>query len=242
MPEKVNLFYGLTLMQDERFHKLGLDSILLSQFITLRPHARILDIGAGVGVLSLLLAGRSSTVAVDGIEILPEACALARTNAQQNGLSHRVHFFPGDIRTPPDALSQTPYDAVISNPPYFPEAAGKPAAKSSLKTTRCDHLCPLDTLIRFAAGHLKFGGYFALVHRPERLSEIFYQMTCCHITPKRLRLVQKTAASAPSLVLIEGKHSAAPGLRILPPLILQDSGGQPSAEICQIYKQGGIDC
>ena len=76
-----------------------------------------------------------------------------------------------------------------------------------------------------------------LVHRPERLSEIFCTMTACSLEPKRLRMVQYKAQSAPSLVLIEARRGGKPGLSVLPPLILTENG-EDTGEVKKIYHRG----
>ena len=82
---------------------------------------------------------------------------------------------------------------------------------------------------------IRWGGCFALVHRPERLSEIFCELTAAGLEPKRLRLVCKTAGSAPSLLLLDACRGGKPGLSVEAPLILQNIDGSPSAEVDAIY-------
>jgi tRNA1Val (adenine37-N6)-methyltransferase len=92
-----------------------------------------------------------------------------------------------------------------------------------------------------AAGYLlRWGGRFAVVHRPERLSELFVSMTEKGIEPKRLRMVQNRPDSAPALILAEGRRGGRPGLQIVPPLILSESDGSESQEIRKIYRREGL--
>ena len=71
----------------------GTDSFLLSAFPRLRPGLRVLDLGCGTGLLSLLLLQRQGDLAVTGVELLPEAVALAKRAAAENRLTDRL-FFP----------------------------------------------------------------------------------------------------------------------------------------------------
>jgi len=74
-----------------------------------------------------------------------------------------------------------------------------------------------------------------MVHRPERLSEIFCTLTAHGLEPKRLRMVQYRQGSAPNLVLIEARRGGKPGLAIEPPLLLTNAAGSDSDEVTQIY-------
>ncbi|MEL7604177.1 MAG: methyltransferase, partial [Bacillota bacterium] len=105
-------------------------------------------------------------------------------------------------------------------------------------TAREEKSCTLKDLCLAARWALRWGGSFALVHRPERLSEAFCAMTQAGIEPKRLRLVSHSALKAPSLVLIEGRRGGRSGLKIEAPLVLTDVTGGDSDELQRIYKRG----
>ena len=74
-----------------------------------------------------------------------------------------------------------------------------------------------------------------MVHRPERLSEIFCALTRHGLEPKRLRMVQYKSGHAPNLVLIEARRGGKPGLNIEKPLILCCEDGSDTEEVREIY-------
>ena len=86
---------GLTLFQDDRFFKLGQDSVLLSAFAKIRRRAKVLDLGCGTGALALLCWREDLTLT--GLEIQPEALDLFRRSIEENGLSN-VTALEGDMR------------------------------------------------------------------------------------------------------------------------------------------------
>jgi len=86
--------------------------------------ARVLDVGAGSGVIALTLAAEWPDATVDAVDISPEALALAAENAARLGLGERIHFHVGDLVS---AISGQ-YNLLVANLPYIP--AGEIAALS----------------------------------------------------------------------------------------------------------------
>jgi len=215
--------------------KLGTDAVLLAHFTNTARTTRAADLGSGTGVLAILLALRTPELSIDCVDILPEAVTLTAENAAHNGVAERIAAHHADIRQMRDVLRAGAYDLVVSNPPYFPAGSGARATTTGIADAREESLCTLDDICKAAGYLLRWGGRFALVHRPERLAEIMVSMHTHGIEPKRLRMVTQTAARAPSLILIEGRRGGNPGLEILAPLILQDDTGNDSPELREIY-------
>ena len=90
-------------------------------------------------------------------------------------------------------------------------------------------------MCRAAAYLLRWGGSFCLVHKPERLTDLFCALRPAGLEPKRLRLVEARPGRAASLVLLEGRRGGKPGLTMEAPLVLQNPDGSPTAEVDAIY-------
>ena len=71
--------------------------------------------------------------------------------------------------------------------------------------------------------------------QPERLAELLETLRRSGLEPKRLRLVQHDAASAPSLLLLESRRGGRPGLAVEPTLLLRDADGRETGETRRIY-------
>lgn len=221
--------------------RLSTDSVLLGAFARTIRAEKIIDLGCGAGVLTVLLSAARPSARISGVEIQAEACGLCRENMAENGFDsggivcadlreHRCLFPAGD------------FDLVISNPPYFAENSGHSAPDGSRAASRDERFCTLEDLCQAAKYLCRWGGSFALVHRPERLSEIFCTMAGCGLEPKRLRLVQYREGTAPNLVLVEARRGGRPSLVIEPPLILTDGCGNDSPEVMEIYHRPTFSC
>ena len=214
---------------------LGTDAVLLADFAAHGQVRRFADLGCGAGVILVLLAQAFPSARGFGVEIQPDAAETARENAILNGVSERCEIRCGDLRLDADLPEAGAFDLVAANPPYFAVGSGYSAPEGSRRAAREERFCTLDELCRAAARLTRWGGRFCVVHRPERLSELFATLTRHGLEPKRLRMVCRTADAAPSLVLVEAQRGAKPALTIEAPLALFNADGSDSDESRRIY-------
>ncbi len=214
--------------------RLSTDSVLLAHFAAGVRAGTIFDLGCGAGVLTVLLQLSHPAASVGGIELQAPAAALARRNLAENGMD-AGGILCGDLRRHRALLPAGAYDLVVSNPPYFAAGSGLSAPDPARAAARDERDCTLDDVCA-AAGYLcRWGGAFALVHRPERLAEAFLALQRHGLEPKRLRFVQHRADAAPSLALIEARRGGKPGLTVCAPLLLTAADGGDSEEVKEIY-------
>lgn len=161
--ENSAIFYFKTfsLQQDRCAMKVGTDAVLLGAWAPLpQPCSQILDIGAGTGVLSLLLAQRSPEAKVVGIEIDAEAAAQAAENAAASPYANRVSIEAlaiQDFKPQPTVA----FDLIISNPPFFTGGVLSDMLdrQSARHTVRLSH----QDLLRSVQQHLAADGIFCLI-------------------------------------------------------------------------------
>jgi len=213
--------------------RLGTDSVLLSAFANLPKNAKVVDLGSGSGALGLLLCAKNATCRVIGIELDEKAHQIAMENAAQNALCERLRPICGDVRNIRQLLPASSADCVISNPPYFPLGSGKIASAARSELT-----LNLSQLCQAAAWLLPSSGRFFLVHRPERLCDIFCALRENGMEPKRLRFVRHKADAPVCLVLIESRRGGKSGLVYEPDLIEFHPDGTPTEAYRAAY-QGG---
>jgi len=209
---------------------LSTDSMALAGFTKLPKAAQILDLGSGCGTLGMLLCASHADCAVTGIELDEDAHLTALKNACANNLSHRLKSICADIASVDCLVKPGSFHACVSNPPYF---TGGPQSKT-VPLARQEILCSMDALFKAAAWALKYGGDFFLVHRPERLAELF-SCACRHgLEPKRLQLLRHRTGGPVSLVLVQCRKGAKPGLTWEDESLHMPSG-EPTAYYRQLY-------
>lgn len=207
------------------------DSLALADFAGGAGAAAGCDLGCGSGLLMLLLCHGRPSLRMTGVELREEAAAECRENLLANGLGERCRVIRGDLREL--SLPAGEMDLVIANPPYFPAGAGAASPDAGRELMRRES-ATLDELCAAAARLLRVGGRFCLVHRTERMPEVFAALAAAGLAPKRLRLMAARMGSAPELFLCEGRKGARPGLRTEPTLFQFGPDGAETAEYRRI--------
>jgi tRNA1(Val) A37 N6-methylase TrmN6 len=230
----------LVLRQPLRGHRVGHDAILLAAATLAHAGAHAVDLGAGVGGAGLALARRVEGLAVTLVEIDPKLTALARGNAERNGLSDRVRAVCLDVESPAAAfaaagLSPKSAESVLMNPPF--NAAQNPSPDRS---RRAAHVASDDTLrlwLRAAALLLRPDGAVTLIWRADGLAEVLAALANDFGAASVLPVHPKTGTPAIRVLVRAVKAGRAP-LSLLPGLVLADVNNKPTPEAEAVLRGG----
>lgn len=229
---------GDTQVAVSNVHRFGTDAILLADFAAPRRGETVCELGTGCGAIALRLCADGAPAAVHGVDIAPEAIALAQEGAAAftaQGKAPVPTFAVADWHTPAAIAPTGSVHLVVCNPPYFPPHSGKTSADDASRLARHEQPDTLHAVCAAAAWLLPSGGRFCLCHRPERLPAVFASLTAAGLEPKRLRPVVQRPGVSPWLVLIEARRGGRPSLTWEPSLILENADGTPSAAYREIY-------
>ena len=238
---------GLRLIQKKNGLTFGTDAYLLAAFLRPSPRAVAVDLGSGTGILPLLLLEKRKVKRITAVEIQTEFAELIRRNAELNGFSDRITPLCTDVRQLESALLGGEVDLVISNPPYMRCDSGKRNLHDEKYIARHEVCGTVADFCAAASRVLRYGGKFACVWRPDRLSELMHGLHEAGLEPKRMRFVHGDISTEPCMVLVEAIKGGAPSLRIGAPLILYEPYCQgqkgrvltPTAQ--KIYDTGSMD-
>jgi tRNA1(Val) A37 N6-methylase TrmN6 len=231
----------LTLRQPARGHRFGHDAILLAAATPAAAGEVAFDLGAGVGAAGLALARRVAGVTVHLVEIDPELAALARGNAERNGLAGRVAAHALDVAGPFEAFAAAGLaagcaDRVLMNPPFH--AAGRAQASPDARR-RVAHVAPAGTLAAWlgtAARLLRPAGTLSVIYRADGLDELLGVLAPAFGGVAILPVHPRPGAAAIRILICATKGSAAP-LSVLPGLWLNRDDGRPSAEAEAVLRE-----
>lgn len=234
-------FGGLKIIQDDAMFCFGVDAVLLAHFAKTTPAKTAVDLCSGNGIVALLLAGKTKTEKLYCVEVQSKAADLARRNMAFNGLEDRVTVIEDNLNNCGAHFARGSVDVVTCNPPYIANRGGLENQSNEKNIARHEILCTLEDVIRESSAMLKYGGKLFLVHKPERLVDIFCTMRAYDIEPKRVQFVHPQPYKKANIVLVEGTKSGGAELKMLPPLYVYDENHNYSKEIHEIYGRENAD-
>ena len=157
-------FKQFQIKQERTAMKVGTDGVLLGAWVPLINNPfNILDIGAGTGLISLMLAQRSTAEQIDAIEIDEDAYEECVENFEASPWGDRVFCYHADLEEYTDELfeEEEEYDIIVSNPPFFSENYSSGDQKRD--QARFQEALPFDLLIESAQALLSNNGIFAVI-------------------------------------------------------------------------------
>jgi len=224
--------------QDTEMFTFSTDSILLASFATInRKTKEIVDFCSGNFPIPMYLTLRTDAK-IKGIEIQAEAVKLAQMSLDKNNLNSQIEVICDNVIDIHKKIGYSFADLVLCNPPFFKVNEDSNLNHNEKFTiARHEIMITLEDVAKEASIILREGGYFSMVHRPERLADILLVLKKYQLEPSRLQFVYPKVGKNANHILIEarkGSHKN-PNLQILPPLFVYDENNQWTNDILEIY-------
>ena len=231
------LFGGkLQCLQPRQGYRFSVDAVLLAHFLAPEPEARILDLGAGCGVVSLILSHRYPSTNLVALEVQPRLAGIIRSNVSINALESRCTVIEGDCRRIATLLPPSSFDWVAANPPYYPTGSGRHHPEAERAKARHEILGGIDEMAQAASFVLRSGGRAAFVYPAGRTEILLSALRENGLAPKRLQMVHPYPGAKAGLVLVESGKDGGEGLEVLPPFfICQERDGAYTLEMAAMY-------
>lgn len=218
--------HGLVFTQDPKKHLISIDSYLLEKFIVINKNSKnILEVGTGCGVISLLLAKRT-TAKIDAIDIDSEQVEIAKNNFENNYdllRTKNINFITADFKTYlKDENIVNTYDIIFSNPPYFKKEDESLMKKNThLQNARNELNLSLEDIFASSKRLLKDSGKLFLILRTDRIDEVISLGIKYNIQVNKLQFVHSKIGIAKfALVSLIKKSSL--GVKVEMPIFLFD--------------------
>ncbi len=216
-------------------YRFSVDALLLYSFVNLKHAKEIVDLGAGSGIIGLLLAKKFVKSNVFLIELQESLFRLAKKNIKINGMQDRVSPILADIKEIKKKLYPMSYDIVVSNPPFRKPKSGRICIADERAVARHEIKLRLAELIESASYLLRARGRFYLIFHPERILEVVDNLRLKRLEPKRIRFVHNDIDTESKIVLIEAVKEGRAGIKIEKPLYIYNEDGQYTFEVKEIY-------
>ena len=228
---------NLKIIQNKKWFCFGIDSVLLANFAkNIKKDSYVLDLGTGSGIMPTLLCGKTELKKVVGIEIQKDVCDMAKRSIELNKINEKFEIICDSILNLNKYFEKQTFDVVITNPPYKKKNTGIINPDEPKMIARHEITANLEDFIRVAKDMLKDKGEFYMVHRPERLVDIFELMRKYKIEPKEIRFIFSNKNEEPKMVMIKGVKNAKSFLKIYPNLYIYQEDGKYTEEIKNIYE------
>ena len=183
--------------------------MILGDFAKMKKDKVLLDIGAGSGVLSFLTNSLYKLKKVYAVEIQKEKADLLEKNIKLNNISN-IELMNEDLNQL--NLKENFLDYIITNPPYYKITDNIANKDEEFLISRQEKFLKLEDIFAFANKSLKDRGKLFMIHKPERMAEIFQKSG--NLKAKRVKFVQSRSGEKPQFILIEFVKNAKDGLKI----------------------------
>lgn len=229
---KRKLIHSNLWINQEKGHSFNLDTVLLQHFVNLPYRIKhVIDVGAGNGAIALYLSEKTNAK-ITAIEIQENRYLQARNNVILNHLETRIDVIHEDyLKT-----EFKDVDAIVCNPPFFKvHGIEKISHDKSIAHARHELSLNLEDLIKKVSQQLKYGGKFFMIHRPDRLFEIFNTFKAYDLVVKRIQFVHPYIDKKPNHVLFECIKKGGLQSSIEPPIIIYKEKHQFTEQAKKIF-------
>ena len=192
------------------------DSIFLYDFIChFKPKGELLDVGCGVGIISLLLS-RDFSLKTSIIDKQEKMLNYAKHNFLLNNLETKVYL--GDFE---EHKTEDRYDFIVSNPPFYDSAVTQ-SKDTHLNIARYAHHLPIEHFIKRVKTFLKPKGWFIFCYDAKQIDILLHHLKINKINPEKIQFVHSKLNRDSKLVMIAARNNSKSMTQILPPFVVFD--------------------
>ena len=227
----------LKLVQNKKLFCFGIDAILLFDFCKIKQSQKICELCSGNGIISVLLSSKLQNGHIDAVEIQTEAFELAKKSVKLNKIEGKVSLYNEDLKNATQFLQKNTYDAIVCNPPYQKNCPTNVNKTPQISIARQEICCTIGDIAKVSSNLLKNNGTLYLIHKTERLADVFFALKSHNLEPKRLTFIKPYIHKSPTMFLVESVKNAKSFLQITNDIIVYSSPNQYSEQINKIYNR-----
>lgn len=213
---------GLKIIQNKNLYTFTSDSVVLANFVKTKKNDICVEIGAGSGVISILVQAKNNLKKVFAFEIQKEMQDLCKKNVELNNLSEKIEVVCDDVKNFNRTIKNESVDVVFSNPPYFKQTNFE--QNKVKKNAKEEILLSVEDLVKTTSKMLKNGGYFYCCFASERACELICLCQTNNLAIKELFFTENGKGEV-KLVVLKAVKNGKSGVKIYPNLQTNDQNG-----------------
>jgi len=211
------------------------DSIFLYDFISIfKPKGKLLDVGCGVGIISLLLS-RDFNIETSIIDKQDSMLIYARHNYALNGLTAKSYL--GDFTA---FKTDEKFDTIISNPPFYDSNVTQ-SEDAHLNIARYAHHLPIGDFIAKVKKLLKPRGYFIFCYDAKQVDILLQTLRDEGINPEKMQFVHSKIDRDSKLVMIAARVGSKSMMQVLPPFVVFDNDSMYTKKAQAVFDRAATD-
>lgn len=224
--------FDLRLFQPRHGYRYSLDALLLARFCAeLKQAGSIVDLGAGCGIISLVLARINPGASVVAVEKNHDMAALVGRNILQNNLAERVSVLAEDVISLRKIYPDSTFDLVVSNPPYRVPHTGRVSPRAGRDAARHETTAGLADFMSAAKYLVKPSGRICFIQLPSRLAEFMALAAELKLSVLRLRMIHNNSGSPATMFMAELAKGRRSSPVVEAPLFVRDMDGEYTDEV-----------
>ncbi len=239
MQIKNKFLNNMVIYQDNEHQSFTIDSLLLGNFATVnKKTTKVLDLCAGNIPVALYLSTRTNAI-IDSVELQETPCVSAKESIKENNLGDRLNIYNENVIGVSKILGVGTYDLITANPPFFEYTEDtKVKSNDAITLARFEKELKLEELLNEVSLLLRPKGYFSIIYRPDRLTDLLSDLRNKGLEPKKLQFVRPKDKKAPKHVLVEAiKTTNVNGLIIMDDFVIYNEDGSYKQEALKLYEK-----
>jgi tRNA1(Val) A37 N6-methylase TrmN6 len=226
----------IRVLQPGKGYRFALDSVLLAHFVKTKPDDQLLEIGAGSGVVSILISKLNRFPSVAAIEIQKELADLCRKNFELNEIKNgSVH--QTDVKDLGRIFSNASFDHIYANPPYRKAGSGRLNPSSQKAIARHEIKMKLQDLFDCANNFLKTTGQLTVILPAFREADFHELASHYHFHRNQWKYVHSFADEQPAFFLATVGKSPVHFVEH-PSLVIYETPGKYTQEMGMLLDKG----
>ncbi len=227
-----SLFDGkLSLYQYTPGYRFSIDAVLLAHYPKVSAGEKILDLGAGCGVIGLIMLYRHPglDIQITGVERQTRACRTRPKNVDINGYHNRFELHNEDIVDCRRYLQPESFSLVVANPPFYEPGAGRTSLDEQAREARQLDAAGLEAFVEAASYSVRNRGRVVMIYPAERTSRLIQTMSKHRIAVKNMQFIYSypDPHRPAQLALVQGLKNGGEGAAVAAPMYIYKQKNGP---------------